>query len=502
MKSLFNYIKKYKAAATTLVMLLCFFFFNAGLITAKTKIIAVLIIVDKYEDPSSNNIAASVRNDYSTLSQFFTLLENRNLYTVEKITLKGGNTKLPDVTKALERINSSKDDIIFVYFSGHGGMDKDGTFVVCSDGEFLYRKRAESIISQKPNKFSVLITDACSNDIDGVAVMRSFHNTKDAKEGKNDAAYKKLFDDYSGFMSISASLEGEYAWSDDALGGYFTHYFFKEALIKNPQENWQDIFEFSKKKVVQMFNSMSAQQRSQLLEEGIKSQTPKMISAPVSNSGKDKLTPVINNKPDPVVANNTPSNAEIKIFNKTEKTISIFIDYNTDEENWSEKNTAEHNILANTTAEIKKECTVYFESGKEEVGYELTEGNYELARVNSKEIDLFEEGGSETNDEELDSETGNLLLGVWEMDDGESISEISFNENSTYSLEEDGEITESGKWSLVEDDDGYINLVLSGDGEDDLEFEISTSDDLSIDLVPIIDGKPSDIVFYLTKLKY
>lgn len=495
-------MKNYKSAAVAVVVLFCFFFLNANYLTAKTKIIAVLIIVDKYDDPSSNNIAASVRNDYSTLSQFFTLLENRNLYTVEKITLKGGNTKLSDITKTLEKINSSKDDIIFVYFSGHGGMDKDGTFVVCSDGEFLYRKRAESLISQKPNKFSVLITDACSNDIDGIAVMRSFHNTKGAKEGKNDTAYKKLFDDYSGFMSISASSEGEYAWSDDALGGYFTHYFFKEALIKNPQENWQDIFEFSKKKVVQMFNSMSAQQRSQLLEEGIKSQTPKMISAPVSKSGKDKPIPVINNKPDQVVENNKPPKAAIKIFNKTDQAVSILIDYNTDEKSWSEKNTAEKNIVANSSTEIKNECTVYFESGKEEVGYELTEGNYELACVNSKEIDLFEEGESETNDEELETETGDLLLGVWEMDDGEFISEISFNKNNTYSIKEDSEITESGKWSLVEDGNGYINLVLSGDGEDDLEFEISTSDDFSVDLVPIVDGKPSEIVFYLTKLKY
>ncbi|PKL83243.1 MAG: hypothetical protein CVV24_06020 [Ignavibacteriae bacterium HGW-Ignavibacteriae-3] len=481
------------------MLLICLFIVNLNLISAKTKIIAVLIIVDKYEDAESNNIAASVRNDYSTISQFLALLENRNLYTIEKITLKGGKTKLSDVTNALNKISSTKDDIIFVYFSGHGGMDKDGTFVVCSDGEFLYRKRAEEMISRKPNKFSIFITDACSNDIDGVAVMRSLHNTKGAKEGKNDAAYKKLFEDYSGFMSISASSEGEYAWSDNALGGYFTHYFFKESLIKNPKENWKENFEFSKKKVVQMFNSMSAQQRSQLAEEGIKSQTPKMYSQPVSKSGIESPSQLTDKQPAPVIAA-VPSKVQIRIINKTGKPVSLFIDYNTDEMNWSEKNTSEKQIASNGSAEINKECTIYFESGKEEVGYELTEGNYELAKVNSKEIDLFEEGAPRSG--EVDLEMKNILKGVWEMDDGEYISEITFKENNTYSIMEERDIIESGTWRLVEDSEGYTNLVLSAAGEEDIEFEISSSDDFSVDLIPIVDGKQADIVYYLTKLKY
>ncbi len=478
-----------------LILVVCLFTININSSPAKTKIIAVLIIVDNYEDESANNIATSVRNDYSTISQFLTLLENRNLYSVEKITLKGRNTKIADVTKALQNINSTKDDILIVYFSGHGGMDGDGTFLVCSDGESLYRKQAESIISKKPNRFCMLITDACSNDVEGVAVMRSFVKSKDAKDGKNDAAYKKLFDNYSGFMSISASSEGEYAWSDDNLGGFFTHYFFKEALIKKPSENWMDNFEFSKKKVVQMFNSMSAQQRSQLLEEGIKSQTPKMYSLPVSKTGNNNTTPL--------VINNTPVTAVINILNKTEKPISVFIDYNTDEVNWTEEKTAEQNIQPSGSAKIDKLCTVYFESGKEEIGYELTAGNYEFAKVNSKEIDLFEEGDSGARVEEAGDEFSNLIIGYWEMDDGEYISEISFEENGTYSIMEEGEVVESGEWTLEEDSEGYINLFLSSSGdEDELEFEVYSSDDFSMELAPIVDGKPIDLTYFLTKLKY
>lgn len=472
----------------------CLLFGYSNSVSAKTKIIAVLIIVDKYEDESANNIATSVRNDYSTLSQLFTLLENRNLYSVEKITLKGGDTKFTHVKSTLEKINSTKDDIIFVYFSGHGGMDSKGTFLVCSDGESFYRKNAEAIISKKPNKFSVLITDACSNDVEGLTVMRSHSSTKSALEGKNDAAYKKLFDDYSGFMSISASSEGEYAWSNDNLGGFFTHYFFKEALIKNPKESWTEIFEYAKKKVVQMFNSMPAEQRSQLTEEGIKSQTPKIFSSPVSKSGREKTEPVVHETATEKVA--------IKLTNKTDKQISIEIDYNTDEKNWSESKVFEKKLQPSGAISIDKNCSVYFQSGKEEVGYELTSGNYEFAQVNSKEIDLFEEGESEGGGESEEVDYTALFVGLWELDDGEYISEIRFKENGTYLIQEEGKNVESGKWELVEDNEGYINLVLTAKGEPAMEFEISSQDDLSLELVLVTDGKPSDIVYYLNKLEY
>ncbi len=485
----------FKSVNVLRIFIICILFININVLAAKSKIIALLIIVDKYEDESSNNIAASVRNDYNTISQFLTLLENRNLYTVEKITLRGNNTKLSDVKKSLEKINSKKDDIIFVYFSGHGGMDRNGTFMVCSDGKYLYRNYVESVITNKPNKFSTLITDACSNDIEGLAVMRSFHNTKDAKEGKNDAAYKKLFDDYLGFMSISASSEGEYAWSDDNLGGYFTHYFFKEALIKNPKESWLEIFEYSKKKVVQIFNSMSAEQKSQLLQEGIKSQTPKMYSVPITKSG--------NQVQETEIMDNAAKEAAIRIYNRTEELLTIEIDYNTDEKKWTEEKTAKKKIAPNNFIDIEKECTIFFETGIEEAGYELTTGNYEFAQVNSKEIDLFIEGDDASSDNyNSDEELLDLMTGLWEMYDGEFISEITFDENGTYTIVEDNQITESGEWALIEDDEGYINLVLSLEREDNIEFEINYSDDFSLELVPLINGKPSNIIYYLNKLEY
>jgi hypothetical protein len=483
------------------VLLICLFFVNASLLSSKTKIIAVLIVVDQYEDAGANDIASSVRKDYSTLSQFFTLLENRNLYTVEKITLKGPTTRLADINKALAGIHSTKEDIVFVYFSGHGGMDSKGTFLVCADEGLLYRKQVEALLAKKPGKFNVLVTDACSNNVEETVVMKSFSNTRAAKEGKNDAAYKKLFDNYKGFMSISASSAGEYAWADDNLGGYFTHYFFKEALIKNPQETWLENFEQSKRKVVNMFNSLSAQQKAQLRKEGVQGQTPIMLSQPLTAAVADKPVVATPDKPKPPAVENKPPKANIRIVNNTKNAITITIDYNTSEQNWSENNTVEQTLTPLTSVELKNECAVYFESGKEEVGYELGEGKYEFAQVNVKEIDLFEEGEeTTTEDEEADVET--LMAGSWEMDDGKAVSEITFNKAGTYAIKEEDEITETGKWRITDDAEGYANLVLSGKGQNDIEFAISASDDLSLELARIVDGVASKRIYYLSKLEY
>jgi hypothetical protein len=175
-----------------------------------------------------------------------------------------------------------------------------------------------------------------------MAVARSISRAaKDAQEGKYDAYYKSLFWNYEGTMHLSASSDGEFAWSDDYYGGYFTYYFVKEGIIKNPSMRWEDVFKGAKDKTLQAFNRIPATERSTLAKSGIKSQTPKSYAMPSLKKGTTAATTPTKTTPTVTPTATKPSNCQgsILIRNASGKAISVTLDYNKDNETWKASNT-------------------------------------------------------------------------------------------------------------------------------------------------------------------
>ncbi len=190
---------------------------------------AVMVICDNYISPENNEIAQSVRVDMGTLTQMLNILENRKIVTVERIILQGNKATLSNIQKTLKAITSGPDDIILFYFSGHGGMENGKTFIVTADERNLQRADIEKMISATPARLKMIITDACSNAVEGLTGTRSLSKgNKDIEAGVFDETYKDLFLGYKGMMHLSSSSEGELAWSNDNFGGFFTYHFIKE----------------------------------------------------------------------------------------------------------------------------------------------------------------------------------------------------------------------------------------------------------------------------------
>ncbi len=117
------------------------------------KIKAVIITVDDYEDAEANSISGSVKKDYVTISQLFNILEKRNLFTVEKQVLRGKQPTKARILKAVQQVNVRNDEVLFVYFSGHGGMENGRSFVAARKGELIFRSELERKHCIKIQKF-------------------------------------------------------------------------------------------------------------------------------------------------------------------------------------------------------------------------------------------------------------------------------------------------------------------------------------------------------------
>jgi hypothetical protein len=421
---------------------------------------AILVICDNYESPENNKIAQSVRVDMGTMSQLLNILEKRNIMKVEKTILQGRKATLENIRTTMRSLQAGSDDVILFYFSGHGGMQNGRTFLVTADEKDLSRTEIEGMINPKSARLKIIITDACSNDVDGLSATRSLaRNNQQIEAGAFDAIYKDLFLNHQGLMHLSASTEGEYAWSNDNFGGFFTYYFVKEGLIKKPVNNWQTIFGNAKDKTSQMFMRMPADQRADLAKEGIKNQTAKAFSMPkaksntIANNNNNNNT---NNTGGNTNQNNIPS-GNISIDNYTGQTINFYLDNNLANATWTEAKVKQMSIGADKTVKIPQAFAVVgFKVKSKDFYYELENGNnYFFAFDENDEIDLFfkdESTNAQNFNDVAKINYAQLLVGNWEWEDnatGELVIS-TFNKNGSFTDHyQEQNIKEQGKWSVT-----------------------------------------------------
>jgi hypothetical protein len=490
---------------------------------------AMLIICDDYASAENNKIAKGVRTDLATISQMLDILEKRGIVKVDKHVIQGKKATLDGILKEVGGVQSSPDDIILVYFSGHGGMQNKKTFLYTSDEKFLQRSVLEDLIKAKTSRLKMVVTDACSNDIGGGSSSRSLaRNANAAQLGEYDKFYKDLFLNYEGLMHLSASSEGEYAWSDDDHGGFFTHYFFKEGIIKNPSGKWEDVFKFAKDKTLQTYNQMPASQRSQLAGEGIKGQTAKAFSLAKmkantvtnTNQGYSTDTNNSNNKQNigtttttvptktdntttvPTKPNNTNTttiaNKPIIIKNNTTKIIKFYLDGNTSIENWSEANYVEKKIDPNNSLTVNQRfATISFDSEGEKLDYDLEAGTYFFDYNQDEYLDLFPEIKGR-NSKDIAKKDFNKILQIgtfeWEDEDGVRVSSI-FNQDGTFidTYPDNGDEID-GTWEIIKTTiDNRKETILR------LSFE---DEELSYEIEYFIDIDEEDVDFNTVTLSY
>ena len=113
-------------------------------------------------DPS---IGPAMKVDQYKVERLLTSV-NR-VYTVKKtVYLSSRNaTRRRAVLDWIQSVQPARDDVMFVYYGGHGGMVSNSyreTYLNLTDGQLFRYKLADAM--EKVNcRLKVLITDACSN---------------------------------------------------------------------------------------------------------------------------------------------------------------------------------------------------------------------------------------------------------------------------------------------------------------------------------------------------
>lgn len=244
---------------------------------AKQTIYTLLVIADA--DPS---IGRAVEVDRKRIESIMNEANNICNVRIETLLSSRNELKASLISKWTKSISPGADDVVFIYYSGHGGMDRNNnTFLYLQDGIFYRAKLVETIEALKDSRLRVIITDCCSNGPEPeVTVFRAIASHK---------VLRNLLLESEGLVHISAASEGEYSWCSPKYGGWFTRA-FAEAIQDSSDVDgdnfvsWEEILQLTreavKKKFDQAYQYFSSEQKKDMKNRGITSQTPKAYSLP------------------------------------------------------------------------------------------------------------------------------------------------------------------------------------------------------------------------------
>ena len=273
----------------------------------QTTVHALLVIMD--DDPKIGCIV-----DQFYIENLLTSVDKMKECTVQTKTLlasEGSATRL-QIQEWLYEVKPVSDDVIFVYYSGHGGMNnwEEKKTYLATLGNYTYRDDLVTLIktATAAARLQMLITDCCSNTSEPPPIQVD----KDSATASSVTVWKNLFLEHTGFLHITGATEGQFSfgaapapntlpetWKASGSGGTFTRSLIA-AIDERPDTDsdgfvhWGEVFELAMKKTehiyrITVFNDKTQEAMDRLR---ITSQTPKAYSLPKATEDRDFVYPL------------------------------------------------------------------------------------------------------------------------------------------------------------------------------------------------------------------
>lgn len=231
-----------KRVTYTLLLASLIFIASAAIYTAdaQTTVHALLVIMDDdhLAPENEDGIGPSYAVDQYYIESLLKRLQTTTKSSVQIKTLLSseGTATFLQIQQWLNEVNPTSEDMVLIYYSGHGGMNnwKEKRTFLGTLGTYTYRDDLINLmkISTVGARLQMLITDCCSNTTEPPPIQIE----KTSSMLTDDQVLEHLFLQHAGFLDITGATEGQYSWGvnpdpkhvrsewqEKGYGGTFTH---------------------------------------------------------------------------------------------------------------------------------------------------------------------------------------------------------------------------------------------------------------------------------------
>lgn len=233
------------------------FLLSAGALSAGS--LRVLVV----GDTNDRSIGKSVVTDIANFEAFVRDVSAKTGLELDLKTIKGAALKSRTIMAAVQALKIEADDAVIFYYSGHGFRTQQAKtrwpllYIPDAGQKGVDFQWVIDTINAKNPRMVLAISDSCNNYID---LPADGVNSR-AMRPDQDAAWRKLFVEFSGRIYASGSQVGQFSFGQDGVGGAFTSRFLSivRSEVKNGNASWDNIMKLSSRQI--MINS--PQQKTQ-----------------------------------------------------------------------------------------------------------------------------------------------------------------------------------------------------------------------------------------------
>ena len=221
-----------------------FFSFLLLLIVATSYSSAATLHAIIVADTNDWSIGESVKTDRQKIKRLTKSISRYTRLALKTYDIYGNQVGHHKVKTTLNRLSVGRNDVIFFYYSGHGGNSDVGSgwpFMDLKGGRFELKEVHRTLKFKNP-RFFLVIGDTCNNFKGNFSITES--RGGQGGDGSRAENYRQLFLNYRGYIMASSSEPGESSWGNSQDGGFFTYGFLKslnQELASYSSPNWYTI---------------------------------------------------------------------------------------------------------------------------------------------------------------------------------------------------------------------------------------------------------------------
>ena len=241
-------------------------------ITSNAQTFHAIVFCNTIDRSIGESMTLELANVSRNLGVLEKLLENNYYFSITRID--GSNCTRENVKATIEDLEVDSDDIIFVFYGGHGShavnnrQDPWPQFCMNTgdQAKWVPMAHVDKWVSAKRPRLSIIVANCCNVEQPGVSVKPMWANNDRATslDGMDANAFLKLFSSKGRILTTSSKL-GQYSWCNRVCGGIFTNQF------------WESMWKIGKGDIKPDFESFLASAGAELTvqtNEGPVKQTP------------------------------------------------------------------------------------------------------------------------------------------------------------------------------------------------------------------------------------